>query len=85
MANQTSVTVTCDGCGSCRTFVFEKDKREDFSPWYDLNIDVAFRTLGQPSRAEPIEIEACSPDCVQKALAKRLPGLPEKIPPLRGA
>jgi hypothetical protein len=88
MAAENSVKMTCDGCGQSRTFVLGKDKREDSEPWYRINIEVEFETVGPPKHAvlenfEDSRIDACSVECASKALAKRLPALPKVLEPLK--
>lgn len=82
---ESSVKVTCDGCGQSRTFALGRDKRADFPPWYVIGLDVSFRSVGQGVRA-PVDdesIDACSAECAAKVLAKRLPALPETLDPLK--
>lgn len=85
MATEDSRKVTCDGCGASRTFVLGKDKRADFAPWYRLNLEVQFQTIGQPDQApnQDAFIDACSSDCAIKSLTKRLPALPKALAALK--
>lgn len=83
--------ITCDGCGESRTFVLGKDKRHEHPPWYRIHPEVDFFVVGQAVKAESdldfdatnYPIHACSRACAVKAFEKRLPNLPDRLPPLK--
>jgi hypothetical protein len=80
MASEAWTKMTCDGCGQSRTFVLGKDKRHEHPPWYRIELAVVFGSVGQGELAEDgARVDACSKDCAAKAIAKRLPELPEKL------
>lgn len=79
---------TCDGCGVTRSFVLGKTNRDEHPPWYRIGQEFEFHVVGQATSAHPdieldatnYKIHACSAECAAKALLKRLPKLPERLP-----
>ena len=93
MAVETTTKVTCDGCGKTQSVVHEavtEASMQQLEPWYRIAVEFQVRRpIGQSPRDVRLDhgpvqgldprIDACSQECVHKALAKIM------VPPIVAA
>jgi hypothetical protein len=76
MAIENTTKVTCDGCGTSRSITYVEGKAVgpyEVPYWYRIDLGFQAARFGQPSMLRGgggALLDACSPDCVTKALAK---------------